>query len=138
MITYLYIKSNNMITSIIHDIISIDNYDIIGQNGSAKGNDFNILGYITLSTPLLKTEGDSTIADPIYKEFGNAINLLGLVDLSERILIETELRSLDSIVTRPQENYINFLISGYSYTPYTTELNAMNRKNALRLRLSEL
>ena len=138
MITYLYIKSNNMITTVIDNPISIDDNNIIGQYGSAKGNDFDILGYITLAEPLLKTEGDNTISDPIYKEFGNTIDITGLTDLSERIVIETELRTLDVIITRPQENYINFLMANYSYLPYTTELTAMNRKNALRLRLSEL
>ena len=62
MITYLYVRYNNMITSVLHDVISIDDHDIIGQNGSAKGNDFTLLGYITLAEPLLKAEGDTIIA----------------------------------------------------------------------------
>jgi len=137
MITYIYKKDENELVN-QHVIVTsvkgtnyINSTDIIGTDGYAKGNDFEQLGYITISEELTK-EVDGEM---VPLESGDIIDTTTLIDLSRRIEILSELGDLDKIMDRKEEQIYFDMNKTPSYQPM---VDTLLRKQVLRSELLEL
>lgn len=85
MIAYLYLKSDNRIVSIIRDVNSISNTEILGVSDYAKGVDFSLVDVFCVENELKK------IVDFIEKPLENGDILIteGLINLKNIIVLQT-------------------------------------------------
>ena len=96
MIAYLYLKSNNQITSIVEDLVSIADKDVIGTSSYAKGNDFTLLEVFCSETVITKTVDEEEL--PL--EIGDTFDVGELTNHKEQYLLQNVRDTRNALLTQ--------------------------------------
>lgn len=102
MIGYLYLKSNNQIVSIVRNIHTITDTDVLGLSDYAKGNDFSMLDILCVDEPLTKIKTVLNGFEEVELETLDTLDALTLEGLDNRkndILMSTIRTTRNTLLT---------------------------------------